>query len=76
MSDGNFDRADDEIETIREALRLKLGVSCPRGCNKGCSSCCPPITFIICQSQNNTRVVPADDSQGFGVRSGGVNVHR
>ena len=77
MSDGNFDRADEEIKIIKEALRLHSSASCPLACGQGCISCCPPITYIVCQSQNNTRVVPSNDSQGFqGGRNGGVNVHR
>lgn len=76
MSDGNFHRADEEIDNIRETFRLKIGLSCPKECDKGCRSCCPPITYIICQSQNSTRVLPSDGSQGIRVNNGGVNVHR
>lgn len=74
MSDGNFSKADDEIAFIRQAIKLKTGISCL--CGHGCMHCCPPITFVVCQSQNNTRVVPLRDDQGYQVGKGGVNVHR
>ncbi|KAL7521041.1 hypothetical protein ACHAWX_005735 [Stephanocyclus meneghinianus] len=73
MSYGSFDRANDEIDYIREAIKTKTNPSCP--CDRGCKLCCPPITFVICQSQHNVRIVPAQDSDGYQVGRGGVNVH-
>ena len=74
MSDGNFHLADEEIKIIKEACRHQ---NCPRACDQGCVSCCPPISYIICQSQNSTRVVPSNNGQGLqGRKNGGVNVHR
>jgi len=73
MSDGSFSRSDGEIACIREVVKDKIKASCT--CAKGCVLCCPPITFVICQSQHNTRMVPASKSEGFAAR-GGTNVHR
>lgn len=76
VSDGSFDKVDNEIAAIREAMKLKSDVPCK--CNRGCKVCCPPITFVVCQSQHSVRVVPCQDSDGFQGRNhrGGVNVHR
>jgi uncharacterized protein YjhX (UPF0386 family) len=74
MSDGNFGKADDEIAMIREAIKSLADVSCT--CRRGCRTCCPPITFVICQSQNSVRVVPSTREDGYQVPRGGVNVHR
>mmetsp|Transcript_13918 Transcript_13918/g.25407 ORF Transcript_13918/g.25407 Transcript_13918/m.25407 type:complete len:806 (-) Transcript_13918:62-2479(-) len=69
MSDGNFTRADDEIASIRKVFQ---DPNCK--CKAGCVCCNPPITYIICQSQHHVRMVPSNESQGFGSR-GGTNVH-
>jgi len=64
---------DKEIDYIREAIKSKTHVSCT--CDCGCKICCPPITFVICQSQNNTRVVPTTANDGKQVGRGGTNVY-
>jgi hypothetical protein len=73
MSDGNFTKADDEIDSIRAAIKKLKLKECE--CKSGCSVCCPPITYVICQSQHSIRIVPATDREGYPVKSGGVNVH-
>mmetsp|Transcript_13807 Transcript_13807/g.27990 ORF Transcript_13807/g.27990 Transcript_13807/m.27990 type:complete len:1077 (+) Transcript_13807:697-3927(+) len=54
MSDGNFERADGEIANIRSAISEILSDN----------SATIPITYVICQSQHNIRMVPKDETQG------------
>jgi len=65
MSDGNFERADGEIANIRSAISEILSDN----------SATIPITYVICQSQHNIRMVPKDETQG-NRRGQTVNVYR
>mmetsp|Transcript_2889 Transcript_2889/g.6223 ORF Transcript_2889/g.6223 Transcript_2889/m.6223 type:complete len:791 (-) Transcript_2889:680-3052(-) len=71
LSEGNLDRIfQHEMKYIRSALadffREQRGGACPdpecigaRGCPRCASTV--PITYVLCQSQHNVRVVPADE---------------
>lgn len=63
---------DGEIDSVREAMKFKTCASCT--CMRGCRMCCPPITFIVCQSQRSSRRIVPYEEKDIGNR--GVNVCR
>jgi len=71
VSEGTFDRAKlIEIQSIRTALQEfkkenSPDYNCSRNCKSGCQFCCAPITYVVCMTQHNIRVVPASPDRNY-----------
>ncbi len=67
MSDGSFSKLQaTEIQSIRKAfVEFKKEVGKPTACENcggqlGCLHCCPPMTFLVCNTRNKVKIVPSD----------------
>jgi len=67
VSEGDFIHVlENECKVLRKVCCQNIPINkrtysgeCNNKCQgKGCIFCCPPITFIVCQTQHNIRVVP------------------
>lgn len=74
VSDGSFSRVQSqEIQSIRNAfLKFKEEIKGPSGDSVANIHNCVPITFVVCQTRNNIKIVPDNGEPGENVYSGTV----